>query len=355
MVLTKNPPPEITLLGQFAERVRGDRALRKLNTLSKDVTGLFLVVLIRTGHQMVELHPAEGEMGLPRFCQAFRRTPEGLERCLTCRSLVAFAARYQGLNEYACHGGVSVIAAPAMRRDGMISKHVVVASCAFALDTHTEGWPQVSAHAEDLGTDRAELKRAFYDLPIVSDHKRVIARDITEVAAMILGDLEERIEREYQGELKTPGSGGTVLEESWATLGLARDQSFKEVESAAGSALVDLVVAMVKNDPSIPYSVGNIAHAARVTPNHFSMLFHKQTGQTFQAFLGEQRIARACNLLSNPSLDVAEVANRSGFADPAYFSRRFRRETGYTPTEWRLRQPQVDGAEGPADARPGAT
>jgi len=40
-------------------------------------------------------------------------------------------------------------------------------------------------------------------------------------------------------------------------------------------------------------------------------------------------------LLSHSDLDVAEVGYQTGFKDPSYFGRFFRRETGRTPAEFR--------------------
>ena len=346
MMSIQGSPVENAVFSHLAEQIRGDRALQKLNELAKDITGLFLVVLVRIDDQLVELYPAGGETELPPFCQVYRSASQGMRRCLTCRSLVAFGACYRGLIEYACHGGVSVIAAPAMRRDGMVSRRVVVASCSFAHSSHATGWPLVKTHAQGLGARLKELRRAYSELPVVTEQLRHVARGITEVAASMVGEIEEKLERENRSDEHAASDGkqrgNTDLQGLWSPLGLARDRSFKQEGKPAGSVLVDLVVAMVKRDPSMPYSVTNIARAARVTPNHFSMLFSKHTEQTFQAFLTEQRIRRACDLLRNLSLDIAEVAHRSGFPDPAYFSRRFKRATGSTPTDWRTNLPRSE-------------
>ena len=43
------------------------------------------------------------------------------------------------------------------------------------------------------------------------------------------------------------------------------------------------------------------------------------------------------------TLKVGEVAERSGFVDPNYFSRAFRRSTGMTPLEFRRRSESSGG------------
>ena len=52
----------------------------------------------------------------------------------------------------------------------------------------------------------------------------------------------------------------------------------------------------------------------------------------------ELRLARARAILSDAhllDLPVAEVAARCGFADPSHFARRFRRQFGQSPLQFR--------------------
>lgn len=51
-------------------------------------------------------------------------------------------------------------------------------------------------------------------------------------------------------------------------------------------------------------------------------------------YLLNQRIERAKELLRQPDVYVADVAYRSGFSNPKYFSKCFKKLTGMTPTEF---------------------
>ena len=62
------------------------------------------------------------------------------------------------------------------------------------------------------------------------------------------------------------------------------------------------------------------------------------SGTSFVAELNATRLDRASDLLSDPrsmGLPVADVAFRTGFLDPGYFTRLFRKRFGITPREWR--------------------
>lgn len=57
-------------------------------------------------------------------------------------------------------------------------------------------------------------------------------------------------------------------------------------------------------------------------------------------YLIARRIEKACDLLVKSRLSVGEIAQQTGFQDPLYFSRSFRRETGLSATDYRARYRQ---------------
>ena len=82
-----------------------------------------------------------------------------------------------------------------------------------------------------------------------------------------------------------------------------------------------------------------------MSPSAFSRFFHTTAGITFSALVRRRRIARACHLLRRTDLPVARIAGLSGYVNLANFNRRFRDETGMTPTGYRRRKrAALDGA-----------
>nr|WP_167455316.1 AraC family transcriptional regulator [Amycolatopsis kentuckyensis] len=79
------------------------------------------------------------------------------------------------------------------------------------------------------------------------------------------------------------------------------------------------------------------AHAERlgVTPGHLTEAVKAATGRTAAQLLREARTREAQRFLLRTDLTVRQVASRVGFADPAYFCRFFRRETGLSPGAFR--------------------
>ena len=68
--------------------------------------------------------------------------------------------------------------------------------------------------------------------------------------------------------------------------------------------------------------------------NYIRRIFQNTTGVTPAQYLRDVRLRNAESLLRSPPprLSVTEIAERSGFADPLYFSRVFRKAYGASPS-----------------------
>jgi two-component system response regulator YesN len=78
-----------------------------------------------------------------------------------------------------------------------------------------------------------------------------------------------------------------------------------------------------------------VAWEVRMSPAHFSRIFKKVMGLSYQDYLHSRRITKAKNLLRTSARSVSEIAVSLGFADPTGFGRVFKKLTSYTPSAYR--------------------
>jgi two-component system response regulator YesN len=107
---------------------------------------------------------------------------------------------------------------------------------------------------------------------------------------------------------------------------------------AQHSALIDRTLTYIDSNLSGDLSLHTLAGLLQITPSYLSTLFHRETGQTIACHINHKRLNAACHLLANTRLQVQTVAQLSGFADPNYFSKRFKQKYGVTPAQYRLQQ-----------------
>ncbi|WP_026187280.1 AraC family transcriptional regulator [Ensifer sp. BR816] len=85
-----------------------------------------------------------------------------------------------------------------------------------------------------------------------------------------------------------------------------------------------------------PLPVEELARVSGLSRAHFSRVFAASEGMPPAEFVLQKRLQRAVKLLTKTAdLPVKEVAILSGFDDPNYFAKVFRRVFGASPTEFR--------------------
>lgn len=83
--------------------------------------------------------------------------------------------------------------------------------------------------------------------------------------------------------------------------------------------------------------LSDVADQIYVSQWHLSKLLNRETGRKYSDLLNGFRIEKAKEYLSDPSMTIADIAEKVGFADLTNFSRVFRRQTGMSAHEYRNR------------------
>jgi two-component system response regulator YesN len=99
------------------------------------------------------------------------------------------------------------------------------------------------------------------------------------------------------------------------------------------------VISKAKNYIEINYkkdiSLDDVSRTVDISPYYFSKLFKEETGENFIDYLTNIRIEKAKSLLKNSDLSIKNICVDTGYSDPNYFSRIFKKLVGVTPTEYR--------------------
>ena len=82
-------------------------------------------------------------------------------------------------------------------------------------------------------------------------------------------------------------------------------------------------------------SIGKIAERFHYSRSRFTILFHEQTGINPGKLISELRIQKAKELLLSTDIPIMDISSLSGFASPAYFTNKFTKEVGISPSEFR--------------------
>jgi AraC family transcriptional regulator len=81
-------------------------------------------------------------------------------------------------------------------------------------------------------------------------------------------------------------------------------------------------------------SVMTLAEIVGVHPVHLARVFRKHFRQSIGEYVRDLRIQFVCRQLRT-GVPITEIAHEAGFADQSHMTRIFKRQTGYTPAQFR--------------------
>jgi AraC-like DNA-binding protein len=169
-----------------------------------------------------------------------------------------------------------------------------------------------------------------------------IHRDVLEATGPVLHLREETLEhiascclRLVEGDGETPGAASAIAYEAACAL---FDDVFGSQSAVSEDDDNDVrrVIDHVSRNLDKPLTVADLAEVSGFSRAHFSRMFTASEGMPPAEYVLQERMRRAARLLtSHAHLPVKEIALLTGFDEPNYFAKVFRRFFGISPTEFR--------------------
>ena len=155
--------------------------------------------------------------------------------------------------------------------------------------------------------DRFELERLFRDLISCNENNEIASP--LRVKALLLEIISYFIEN-------------TVIEK----ILLSTSTSVEKLNH---------VLNYIETHLSEDISVEELASIVHFHPNYFIRFFKKHLGTSPIHYINRIRLEKAKNLLGISDMAISEIADKIGFNDLFYFSRKFKSHTGFSPSEFR--------------------
>ena len=115
-----------------------------------------------------------------------------------------------------------------------------------------------------------------------------------------------------------------------------RDRGHKHLASFQA-----LIEAQFRQQPSIE----RFAEQLGMSSAHLNALCRRLANRSALQLLHERLLLEAKRQLTYTNMTISQVADSLGFSEPAYFTRFFKRNTGLSPREFRLRQGETQAPE----------
>ncbi len=110
-------------------------------------------------------------------------------------------------------------------------------------------------------------------------------------------------------------------------------QNYKEVKPPETPC--SLVLNYIKNNLEHEINLEQLANMVHLDKNYLVRLFKETYGQTPINTLIDMRMERACDLITNTSMSISQIATACGYTSASYFTAEFKKRFGITPLNQR--------------------
>ena len=106
------------------------------------------------------------------------------------------------------------------------------------------------------------------------------------------------------------------------------------VQQTRAQEIVEQAKAFIQSNIHMVFDLERLGAELKLSLPHLNDVFKSYTGMTPYQYCIHVRINRAKEILASGVSSVKEIAWNVGFDDQYYFSRLFKKKTGYSPSQW---------------------
>lgn len=165
-----------------------------------------------------------------------------------------------------------------------------------------------------------------------------------------LNELMQALHQEYNHSGDEHRAAALSNRVQLLAIALARqaqdNQTLPGTEQSRGLHWLQRFNQLINRDYALQRSVEDYATELGISAAHLNAICQTQTQRNALSLIHERVLLEACRCLTYTVQPVSAIAYQLGYNDPAYFTRFFRRHTGLSPRQFRIK------AEGEHSVRP---
>lgn len=165
---------------------------------------------------------------------------------------------------------------------------------------------------------------------------RVLSQGVAELSPEDLLEVEKLLVFLNEEERKREPAPLRIASLIFQLMALIEAALAEGVTSSTAGPLKTKVAQAIKRLGLIDASPRGVAAVLGFSLDHLNRSLKSECGKTTGDLLNEARLEACSALLESTALSIGEIGTRVGFDDQNYFARWFRKQTGQTPSQWRI-------------------
>ncbi|MCQ4088469.1 response regulator transcription factor [Saccharibacillus sp. JS10] len=106
-----------------------------------------------------------------------------------------------------------------------------------------------------------------------------------------------------------------------------------------GGANMKKLLAYIDEHYTEALSLTGLGKHFHFNPSYLSSYFTAHNKEGFSEYLNKIRVAKSEKLLREGELSISEISGQVGYSDPGYFTKVFKKHTGFSPSQYRRQHP----------------
>lgn len=324
--------------------------LEKLQKIQDDIaraTDMAVITIDYTGN------PVTAHSYCSEFCQRVRQDHELGQYCEKCDSRGGLeAARDKEPYIYICHIGVVDFAVPIIV-EGQYIGAIMAGQIRLKDINNTQELERIVSkkYQHDIEAD-AELKVLYDQLPTISlDKIKAVAQMIYHLVNHIIGEavlktsLYEANQKLHEDTLERDKKSGNEHEEvhlyypsqeseDSRTISV-EDEQVNFLKKIPENSLLKPALIYVENHLEEKIYLDKMSYLCNISSSYFSKIFKRETGYNFSTYVTRNKLIKVKEQLETTNLSISTIALDLSFDDSGYLIKLFKKEYGETPAVYR--------------------
>lgn len=232
------------------------------------------------------------------FCKLLRKDEKAYKRCMGCDSK---AFEYAHMNKemyiYECHAGLTELVVPICHEDKILG--YLMLGQTLSSPASDSKWNEIYKNCQDLKINKEQLREAFFQLPCLDVEGIYAAARLLQMSAKYI--------------------------------------HFSKLVKIQNYSTIQKVINYIQTNLKRSITISILSHELNMSKSHLSRLIKAELGCSLTEYVLIVKIERSKFILETTDLKVYDIACSLGFEDQNYFSRLFKKSTGLSPTEYRIK------------------
>lgn len=334
--------------------------LEKFQAIQDDIAKATEMAVIAVDYKG---HPVTAHSRCTAFCHNVRKNPELRKQCEKCDSRGGLeATRSQEEYIYICHLGIVDIALPIIV-DGQYLGALMAGQVRLEnQDNQQELEWIVSKKYQTNIKDYPQLEALYQTMPVMKLEKiQAVAHMMHHLMNYIVGEAVLKISLyDINQRLTAYSKSHPDFDEEVNDIQLYYPLDKKEDPLSSSSDIPDIITDVLtktssKGDPvkahksillkpAIDYInthydqkiyMDKMAYICNISSSYFSKIFKRETGYNFSTYVNNVKTRKAAEILETSSEPITNISIDLGYDDCGYFIKVFKKNFGVTPAAYR--------------------